>query len=222
MIFSIRQILLHMLCSLAIATGAVAQETTDAEVVSEPSFETGLETDLGNIVPKLAVTKLKQMPMLLAELEAIGGEQVIALLTHLLEGNLFYKRDDKIVVIAQQIEGSKTLQITTAVSQEDWRFAAARLHDLSKHQQAAQHFSEEFGVGMHEVRHFVCDVCAHDSVHLERTSDECRTTQPPALAGHALSAALFVGSFNAEGEKRSLAQFREESLADEQLEPPES
>jgi urea transport system permease protein len=74
--------------------------------------------DLKSLSAQLAGAKLKQVASIIDEIAALSDAKALPLFNALVKGNLYYKRDDKTVVIAQAIEGTKEYLISDALSSD--------------------------------------------------------------------------------------------------------
>ncbi len=69
-----------------------------------------------SVSARLAGAKLKEVAAIVNELEVVGGAQALPLFQALIDGALFYTREEKRVVIAKRIENSKRYLIKDALS----------------------------------------------------------------------------------------------------------
>ncbi len=78
-----------------------------SQAPTEPNAEPAPPPSLKTISEKLAGAGFKQVPPLLKELEAAGKERVIPLFEAMLAGDLYYRKADRLIVIAQKGEKAR-------------------------------------------------------------------------------------------------------------------
>ncbi len=86
------------------ADDSVVAPVTQAEIGEIETLAEPVKT-FEDIAAQLAGAKLREVPAIVDELEAIGGEDALPLFQALLKGNLYYQRDNKRLVFIKKLEG---------------------------------------------------------------------------------------------------------------------
>ncbi len=74
---------------------------------------------IASVSERLAGAKLKEVAAIVNELETVGGTQVLPLFQALIDGDLFYTKGDKRIVIAKRIDSSKQYLLKDAISGDE-------------------------------------------------------------------------------------------------------
>lgn len=86
-------------------------------LISSPLFAAN-ESSLDGLMNQLTKAKLKQVPVIVEQLEAQGGEKMLPLFSAMLVGELYYRKDDIRLVQAKKVEDGKynIIDVITAES----------------------------------------------------------------------------------------------------------
>lgn len=94
----------------------VAVAYTDPDPAASSSGAEAAQPTVEELVRSLPEVKLRNLLDVIAELERIGGEAVLPLLKALLAGDLYYRKDNGQVVIAQQQESTSNYQLSDSIT----------------------------------------------------------------------------------------------------------
>jgi urea transport system permease protein len=93
---------------------------SDAGIQTEAEFdnETKEAVNLESLSARFVGAKLKEVASIVDEIEALNDPNALPIFNALLKGDLYYTKTDKILVIAEKIEGSKDFAVKNALTGE--------------------------------------------------------------------------------------------------------